>query len=136
MTTFAVPLLLRLVALCGGWLLYLYVVVPAAFADSEDANIGAGLIAFGLVICAAALWSFVDGMRMPFARLALIWSVVGVALGIVAAVPIAAEDGFDFASLLTELAGTGPFIAILAIVPALLAGLVGSAVRSGADPAH
>lgn len=120
-------LLVRLVAILGGGLLYSFVMTT--FFPTEDADIGAGLIYFGLLIAVSGLWGMWDGSRaerLPpvFVR----WAVVAVAVGLSAPIEIWAKEGRDFGVLWDDLAFLSPFVAGLVLAPAAVGIGIGYAI--------
>jgi len=94
--------------------------------DEGDANIGAGLLMFGLLAVGVAAWAFVDGLRTEgYLRALFPWAVVAVAAGVALPVAVAAIEDLDRDTLLQDLAGTIPFMIVLVLVPAALAVAVG-----------
>jgi drug/metabolite transporter (DMT)-like permease len=96
--------------------------------DERDANIGAGLLMFGLLAVGVAAWAFVDGLRAEgYVRALIPWVVVALAVGIALPVAVATTEGLDRDTLVQDLAGTIPFMIVLVLVPAALAVAVGRA---------
>lgn len=121
-------LLVRLAAIVGGSLLYSIVV---NLFPSEDANIGAGLLYFGLLVVVSALWGLWDGHHseaLPpvFVR----WTVVAIATGLVFPIRIWSVEGLDFDVLWSDLAILTPFVAGLVLVPAAVGIAVGYVLGS------
>lgn len=121
-------LLVRLVAIIGGGLLYAFVMTT--FFPTEDADIGAGLIYFGLLIAVSGLWGLWDGSHarsLPpvFVR----WAVIAVAVGLSGPIRIWAEEGRDLGVLWSDLANLSPFLAALVLAPAAAGIGIGYALR-------
>jgi len=123
-------LLVRATALLVGIGAY-YVLVPVVFSDeSGDAAIGAGLLAFGLIVLASGIWAFVDGTRRRFREVALIWIVAGivVALGWAAGLALTDADASMSAwELFVHDLGLLPFTIGLVVAPAVVGGALGQA---------
>lgn len=124
-------LFVRLAALLVGTVLYTFAAIN--FFPSEDANIGAGLIYFGLLIAVAGLWGLWDGHHagaLPpvFVR----WAVVAVVVGLAFPIRIWTKEGHDFDVLWSDLAMLTPFVAGLVLVPAAVGIAIGQAVGSRA----
>lgn len=97
-----------------------------------DADIGEGLLAFALLMAVAAVWGAWDGDRRGLARASAIWVPAGLITGAVMAFTIGLGDpGNNLKLMLAELTGTGPFLAGLVVVPALLAASLAAAIRRG-----
>ena len=123
-------LLVRLVAILGGGLLYSFVMTT--FFPTEDADIGAGLIYFGLLIAVSGLWGMWDGSRakrLPpvFVR----WAVVALAVGLSAPIQIWVKEGQDFGVLRSDRTLLTPFIAGLVLAPAAVGIGIGYAALGG-----
>jgi hypothetical protein len=121
-------LLVRLAAIVGGSLLYSIVL---GLFPSEDANIGAGLLYFGLLLVVSALWGLWDGRHaeaLPpvFVR----WTVVAVVTGLVFPIRIWSVEGLDFDVLWSDLAFLTPFVAGLVLAPAAVGIAVGYVLGS------
>ena len=74
---------------------------------------------------------FSDGRRMGIDRLAVIWGVTGVLMGVMVTIFIAVADGgFSWRVLASDMLFLVPFIAILIAGPGVVGGAVGvSSVR-------
>ncbi|MEU0314853.1 hypothetical protein [Nocardioides sp. NPDC006273] len=121
-------LLVRLAAIVGGSLLYSIVL---NLFPSEDANIGAGLLYFGLLLVVSALWGLWDGHHsetLPpvFVR----WTVVAIVTGLVFPIRIWSVEGLDFDVLWSDLANLSPFVAGLVLAPAAVGIAVGYVLGS------
>jgi hypothetical protein len=104
---------------------------------SEDADIGAGLIYFALLLAVSATWGLWDGFHaetLPpvFVR----WVVVAVVVGLVFPLRIWTEEGRDFEVLWSDLAFLTPFIAGLVLVPAGVGIAIGQALNSRRRPSQ
>ncbi|MGI8645470.1 MAG: hypothetical protein ACR2JD_04010 [Nocardioides sp.] len=91
----------------------------------DDDGLGAGLLAFALIIVLTAIWGLVDGRRRDFNRVAMIWLVtVGWSLGL-------AVNGADSSMTTLELLRADlvllPFTFGLVAAPALVGGAIGQA---------
>lgn len=106
----------------------LFGVALAAVGRRGDANIGAGLLGFGLLMASAGLWAALDGSRWPYPRVAITWVSVAALFGVLIPVLVAvAERGTSMRVLRSDLLSVGPFIAVLVAGSALVGGLVGTA---------
>ncbi|GGU13982.1 hypothetical protein [Nocardioides albus] len=123
-------LFVRLAALLGGSLLF-SIVVTRLF-PTEDADIGAGLIFFALLLTVSGLWGLWDGYhasRLPvvFVR----WAVIAVVVGLSGPVRIWVEEGRDLDVLWSDLVNLTPLIAGLVLVPAAVGIGIGHSLNSG-----
>lgn len=123
-------LFVRLAALLGATLLYGF--AAENLFPTEDANIGAGLIYFALLLAVSGIWGLWDGYHakvLPpvFVRWALIAGVVG--LG--GPFRTWLEEGRDFGVLWSDLWNLTPFIAGLVLAPAAVGIAIGYALDSG-----
>ena len=129
----AIAIVIRLVGL-GAALGTYYASLPYLFPDSTDANIGAGLIAFGAVLLIAFGWAVVDGRRWGATSTTVTWAVVAAAFGLLWLLGLAVMEADGSMSLTERLrldASLAVFIAGLVFVPAGLgAALGGSGHRS------
>lgn len=123
-------ILIRASAFIAGWAVF-YAVLAGTASTGEGANIGAGLLAFALTAGASGGWGFFDGRRMGIDRLAVIWAVTGILMGVMVTVFIAVTDGgIDWRVLASDMLFLVPFIATVMAGPAVLGGAVGvSSVR-------
>jgi hypothetical protein len=122
-------LLVRLAAILGGSLLYS--IVMTTFFPTEDADIGAGLLFFALLLTVSGIWGLWDGYHataLPpvFVRWALIAGVVGLS----GPFRIWFEEGRDFGVLWSDLWNLTPFLAGLVIAPAAVGIAIGYALNS------
>jgi len=108
-----------------------YLLVPVVFPDeSGDAAIGAGLLAFGLIVLASGSWAFVDGTRRRFREVALVWIVVGVVVALGWAVGLALSEtdaSMSAWDLFVHDLGLLPFTIGLVVAPAVVGGALGQA---------
>jgi len=127
-----------------GWLLLVAVIVVglpwllARLAPTPgDANIGAGLAAFALLVVVSALGGFVEGSRLGLAAAVALWTVPAVLVAVATAYRLASEGHtFDTSLFLTELPGTGLFLAVLTLVPATVGAAVAWGLRGTQDWPH
>ena len=107
---------------------YFYLAESLFDHQTGDANIGVGLLMFGLLALTVTAWAFVDGYRSQNLLLALLpWVAVAFAVGVALPVAVAATDDLDGEALVEEILGTVPFMIVLVVVPAALAAAVGKA---------
>ncbi|MFI5623733.1 hypothetical protein ACIA03_09720 [Nocardioides sp. NPDC051685] len=123
-------LFVRLAAMLGGTVLYTIAMVNLF--PSEDADIGAGLIYFALLLTVSGIWGLWDGYHakaLPpvFVR----WAVVAVVIGLSGPFRIWFEEGRDFGVLRSDLWNLTPFLAGLVLAPAAVGIAVGYALNSG-----
>lgn len=123
-------LLVRLAVILGGSLLFSTVMTNLF--PTEDANIGAGLIYFALLLTVAGIWGLWDGHHaatLPpvFVRWALIAGVVGLS----GPVRIWFEEGRDVDVLWSDLWNLTPFLAGLVLAPAAVGIGIGYALNGG-----
>jgi cytochrome bd-type quinol oxidase subunit 2 len=105
--------------------------------EQGDANIGAGLLLFGLLVVVVAVWAFVDGVRAAgYAQALLPWVVVAAAVGVALPVAVAVTEDLDRDTLVKDLAGTIPFMMVVVLVPAAIAVAVGRARGASRSPEH
>ena len=123
--------LLRVAVLAAVVTAYMTLVVPS-MSQPRDANIGAGLIAFGVVIVVTVAWSFVDGRRAGLAPTAIRWASVAVVLSLGWVVLLAVGDG-DTSLGSREAVGAAlaliPFTVGLVLVPSLVGAAIGQRLR-------
>lgn len=123
-------LLVRLSVILGGSLLFS--IVMTYLFPTEDANIGAGLIYFALLLTVSGIWGLWDGHHaktLPpvFVRWALIAGVVGLS----GPFRIWFEEGRDFGVLWSDLWNLTPFLAGLVLAPAAVGIGIGYALNGG-----
>lgn len=122
-----VTVLVRTAALAAGWAAYS--LAAAELTDSTGgANIGVGLLAFGLLLASVGLWAAADGSRRAYPQVAFTWVSVAALMGLLVPVFISlTESDFSGRVLLSDVLQVGPLIAALVAGPALVGGLVGAA---------
>ncbi|TQL69061.1 hypothetical protein FB381_2962 [Nocardioides albertanoniae] len=124
-------LLVRLAAVLGGTALYTFAAIKLF--PGEDANIGAGLIYFGLLIVVAGLWGLWDGSHATtLPRVFVRWAVVAVVVGLAFPIRIWSTEGRDFDVLWSDLSMLTPFVAGLVLAPAAVGIALGHVL--GAKP--
>lgn len=120
--------LVRLVVM-GAALAAYYSAIPFLFPDDGgDANIGAGLIAFGVVVVVSFGWAFVDGRRRGASPTVATWAVVAVAFGLLWLLGLALVEADDSLGLVERLrldAAMVVFTAGLVFLPAGLGAALG-----------
>lgn len=124
----AIAIVVRLVVL-GAALAAYYASIPFLFPDSTDANIGAGLIAFGAVVLVSFGWAVVDGRRRGAAPTVVTWAAVAAVFGMLWLLGLAvleADDGMSLAERLRADASLVVFTAGLVLVPAGLGAALGA----------
>lgn len=133
--TTAIAVVVRLVVLLAALAAY-YAATPYLFPGSTDANIGAGLIAFGAVVLVSFGWAVVDGRRHGAAPSTLVWAIVAAAFGLLWLLGLALVEVDDSMSLADRLrldAFLAVFTAGLVFVPAGLGAALGAGWRRTAD---
>lgn len=89
--------------------------------SSPDADIGAGILGFLLIAGIAFLWGLRDGYRRDFARIAVVWIVVGLLSAVASMIRInVGYAPFDGAVFVSDLKSGTPFFTGLVAVPAIL----------------
>lgn len=122
-------ILIRASVLVAGWAVF-FLLVMVSSTSGGDANIGIGLLAFLLVVGAAAAWGWYDVSRMPYPVLAVTWGVVGLLMGLIVPLFTAVGDNeFDVRVVASDIVTGMPFMAILIAGPALVAGALGLLIR-------
>lgn len=125
---FLLRLAIRVLVLIIGWTVYNALVNWIWTENQQDANIGAGLLAFGLVLVVAVVGGFVDGRRFSLGATVGTWVLAGALLGVFAALFIALADGkVDWSAFRSDVVGMVPFFAFLVAIPAMIGGIFGSA---------
>jgi hypothetical protein len=98
------------------------VVLAISNSDSTDA-LGAGLMAFLVLITVAFAWALVDGVRRGFVPSLLVWvltsAIAGVGIPVV--ISLGSSEGVDLDGAV--------FFALLLLVPAVVGLAIGGAVR-------
>ena len=123
-------LFVRLAAILGGGLLYSLVMIN--FFPTEDANIGAGLIFFALLLTVSGLWGLWDGFHAKvLPPVFLRWALIAGVVGLSGPFRIWIEEGRDVGVLWSDLWNLTPFLAGLVLVPAAVGIAVGYALSSG-----
>jgi hypothetical protein len=128
----AIPTLVRAVmrlAVMGAVLAGYYAALPLLFPDDGGgANIGAGLLSFGVVVLVAFGWAYVDGRRRGAAPTTVTWAIVAVAFGILWLLGLAvveADDSMSIAERLRLDAFLAVFTAGLVFLPAGVGAAIG-----------
>jgi hypothetical protein len=123
-----VRVLVRL-AVMGAVLAGYYAALPVLFPDDGGgANIGAGLIAFGVVVLVSFGWAYVDGRRRGAASTTATWAIVAVAFGLLWLLGLAvveADDSMSIAERLRLDAFLAVFTAGLVFLPAGVGAAIG-----------
>ena len=88
--------IVRLVVMGAGLAAY-YAALPALFPGSNDANIGAGLLAFGGIVVVSLGWAFADARRRGTSSTVATWAIVAVAFGVLWLVGLATLEADDSA---------------------------------------
>ena len=129
----------RLVLLGAAMAAY-YAATPYLFPGAEDANIGAGLIAFGVVALVSFGWAFADGRHRGAAPALVVWTVVAVAFGLLWLLGLAvlgADESLTLAERLRLDAFLAVFTAGLVLLPAAAgAGLGARTSEAGPPPSR
>jgi hypothetical protein len=121
-----VQLAVRL-AVMGAALAAYYAAVPFLFPDDGDANIGAGLIAFGVVVVISFGWAYVDGRRRGASPTVVTWAFVAAAFGLMWLLGLALVEADDSLGLGERLLLDFPMVVFTAGLVFLPAG-VGAAL--------
>lgn len=130
----AIAIVVRVVvrlAVMGAALAGYYAALPHLFPDDGGgANIGAGLIGFGLVMLMSFGWAYVDGRRGGASRTVVTWAVVAGLFGLLWLLGLAVVEADDSMTLVERLRFDS-FLAVwaagLVFVPAGLGGSLGGA---------
>jgi hypothetical protein len=127
-TAVLVRLALVGIALTG----YTLLVVPRMTAPG-DANIGAGLIAFGALMLIGFVGCLLDTLRHGAVTAVVWWLVIatGLAVGWWIALAIPQDTSSSFGELLAADAGLLPFTIGLVAGPAVVGAVVGNAIPRG-----
>ncbi len=110
-----------------------YAVIGTQVWDERgDANIGAGLIGFALVLAISFGWALADAMRLGAGYAVGAWLGVAVAavLVVLALVLLPGDGSMTTSERLVDTLGLAPMVAGLVAGPALVAAAVGGALRS------
>lgn len=104
--------------------------------EAGGANIGAGLLAFLVVMIATLVWAVVDGRRSrrTVGPLVARWVVVAVVLGVLSAFQtqgFGTRSGLDTEVLRSDLTSLAPFTFGLVAVPAAVGLAVGALIARG-----
>ena len=122
---------IRWVVLGLGFTAYWLAVRYLFSSHKGDANIGIGLLAFGLLFVAAGIGGLRDGLLRPLGESVAVWCCTAVAVGLTAALPFTLDEtGLDLDVLLADIAGIVVIVSILVASPAVTAAAIGSAVAS------
>ena len=116
-------------AVMGAALAGYYAALPFLFPDDGGgANIGAGLIAFGVVVLVSFGWAYVDGRRRGAAAAVATWAIVAVAFGLLWLLGLAVVEADDSMSIVERLrldAFLAVFTAGLVFLPAGVGAAIG-----------
>lgn len=94
----------------------------------EGANIGAGLIAFAVLVVVSAVWGFFDGRRRRDLRsVLLVWLAVAAVVGLaVVLTRLVIEPGGLSPVLLLDAVFSLAMVAAIVLVPAAVGGAIGT----------
>ncbi|GAA4711405.1 hypothetical protein [Nocardioides conyzicola] len=107
------------------------VVLAIEHSDSDDA-LGAGLLAFLVLVTLAFAWALVDGVRRGFVPSLLVWVLTSAAAGV--GIPLVLSLGSDESVAVDDVV----FFGLLLLVPAAVGFVIGGAVhgtRRASEPA-
>jgi hypothetical protein len=105
----------------------------AAIARSESTDaLGAGLLAFFILVAIAFVWAVVDGVRRGLLEALLTWVLTSVVAGVGIPVALALTDDRDLAN---EVSDGAIFFAVVLVVPAVLGLALGGLVHRLRHPA-
>ena len=114
-------------------------VFAAGGPDQGDANIGAGLVVFGVLVGLSFTWALVDGYRERTALVPLIarWGIVAVVVPVTITVALWAlsRTAPDWTGS-PEMLVLWMFLAAMSFVPAVVGVALGSAARGASGPAQ
>lgn len=130
-----ISILVRLVCLGALVAAYMTFVVPLLGREG-DANIGAGLIGFVLVVVAAFVWALLDARREPGRPTFAWWAVVAGLLGagwVVLMAFLEADESMSARELIAVDASSAVFVAGLVLVPAGIGTGIGRSTRATKD---
>lgn len=125
-------ILIRSVALGAGIAAYYWLAPQLWHTAPNDPNIGLGLLAFGLVVVAAAAWGLVDGTRRPLGLVVRTWAATALLVSVAGVLALSvgqADESMSVTELLVADASLIPFAFGLIFVPALVGGAIGQAAR-------
>ena len=123
-------LLVRLASILGGGLLYSLVMTNVF--PTEDADIGAGLLYFALLILASGIWGLWDGYHAKVLPPVFVrWALIAGAVGLSGPFRIWFEEGRDLGVLWSDLWNLTPFLAGLVLAPAAVGIGIGYALGNG-----
>lgn len=101
--------------------------------EASDANIGAGLISFGITATAAAVWGGYDASRRPTNLTLRTWAWVAVVFALASSfLPQLREENFDWSVWRSDLVFLATFDFFLVFGPAMMAALVVGSARDHA----
>ena len=122
-----IAIVVRLVVM-GAALAAYYAAIPLLFPDDGDANIGAGLIAFGVVAVVSFGWAYIDGRRRGASPTVVTWAGVAVVFGLLWLLGLALAEADDSLGLVERIrldVTMVVFTAGLVFVPAGLGAALG-----------
>ena len=128
--------LVRLAALTVGMLAYVQLLVPL-WSDptgAGGADIGSGLVAFALLAVTGFVWALVDARRVGRGAALVCWAAVSAvfSLGWHVQHSLSSSDASISArEMFVADLGLVPFVLVLILLPAVLGGAVGGALRPG-----
>lgn len=114
---------------------HLALVLAGGGFDGGDANIGAGLIVFAVLVVGSSLWAFTDGWRERAGLGALVirWAVVAVLTPVLVTFAIWAVSRTAPDWGRSEAVWLWVFVTSLSFMPALVGLTIGYAVRGSSD---
>lgn len=127
--------LLRVAVLGAMVTAYMQLIVPL-LGEPGDPNIGAGLIAFAMVIVVSFGWSLVDGRGDGFSPTTVRWAIVAVifSLGWVVLLVVAeSDDALTTSEAVGAFVGLVPFTVGLVLAPGLVGAAIGRSLRGGLE---
>lgn len=120
--------LVRAAGLAAVWIGYL-VAAPYLWPETADANIGAGLVGFGLVMLVATGWALVDGGRLYVGAAMVTWLVSAIGFAAIESVRFSVLEGARGESLpVADMIGTVIFFGVLVSIVALPATAIGASL--------
>lgn len=118
---------------------HLVLVLAAGGSGQDDANIGAGLIVFAVLVVLSFAWALVDGRReeTPMGRLLARWGVVAVVVPVLitAVLWVVNRTAPDWSGQ-PEMFVLWMFLAAMSFVPAVIGVALGTASRGVSGPAQ